>query len=138
MPYIIVNVMGRASERGNGSLWIDGHPFSLIKNGQVINIGAGVHNVKYVPTLKKSEWSTTATFGANTVMIANVLDDDFAPPKFETYDVNDAKLAELKELEAKQKEESKKAESKLSIGGIVKVIVAILVIGLIASACGFI
>ncbi len=137
MPYIIVNVMGRASERGNGSLWIDGHPFSLIKDGQVINIGTGVHNVKYVPTLKKSEWSTTGTFGANTVMVANVLDDDFAPPKFETYDVNDAKLAELKELEAKQKEERKKAESSSGFG-IGKVIVAAVIVGIIAAACGFI
>lgn len=135
MPYIVVSVMGRASKDGNGSLWIDGHPYSLIKDGQVIYVGSGVHSVKYVPTLKKSEWATTVTFGAKTVMVANVLDEDFAPPKFETYDVTDEKLTELKELETKQKQEREKASSGFGIG---KVIVAAVIVGIIAAACGFI
>lgn len=135
MPYIVVNVMGQVSKTGNGSLWIDGHPFSLIKDGQVINVGTGVHSVKYVPTLKKSEWATTVTFGAKTVLIANVLDEDFAPPKFETYDVTDEKITQLKELEAKQKQEKEKSESGFGIG---KVIVAAIIVGIIAAACGFI
>ncbi|MBE6626252.1 MAG: hypothetical protein E7628_03580 [Ruminococcaceae bacterium] len=135
MPYIVVNVMGNASKTGNGSLWIDGHAFPLIKDGQVINIGTGVHSVKYVPTLKKSEWATTVTFDSNTVLVANVLDEDFAPPKFETLEVTDEKIAELSELTNKQKTENDQNSSGFGLGG---VIVAAIIVGIIAAACGFI
>lgn len=128
--------MGAASKTGNGSLWIDGRPYSFIKDGQVIPIGSGTHSIRYVPTLKKSEWTTTVTFGSNTVLIANVIDEDFSAPKFETYDVTNEKLAELEELSKKQKEEKEKEDSTPSVSGVAKVIGVILVVLVIAAACG--
>lgn len=108
MPYIVVNVMGRVGAGGNGSLWVDGFPHSHIKNGEVIYVSEGYHSVKYVPTLKKTEWTTSANFTYSTVMTANVVDEDFSSPDFRTHI---ADTDELTELENKRQSDMKSEAS---------------------------
>ena len=139
MPYIVVNVMGAASKTGNGSIWVDGHPNSLIKDGEVIYVSSGTHSIKYVPTLKRSEWTTAISFDSNTVVIANVIDEDFSSPRFESHTVTNQKISELEELRKKQKEDKEKEDKsdgiKSCLFTILKIVGVLLVIGLIISTC---
>lgn len=115
MPYIVVKVGGYVRDTGNGSLWVDGFPYSHVKQGYVIRVSEGYHSIKYVPTLKKTEWTTSVNFYSNTVMEANVIDEDFSSPSFTTHLASDDELSQLErmidsqELQniAKNKEQSK-------------------------------
>lgn len=105
MPYIVVKVGGYINPNGNGSLWIDGFPHSHVKNGKIIYVSAGPHSVKYVPTLKGSEWTASANFTQNTVMDAFVINENYSAPNFSTHiaDPN-----ELLEIEAKVEAQNNK------------------------------
>lgn len=98
MPFVVVKVMGRVSDVGNGTFYVDGRGYYQVKNGLVIYVSEGSHSVKYRTTLKGTESTASTYFDTNTVMIANVIDEDFSVPDFRTH-LADAN--ELKELENK-------------------------------------
>ncbi|MBP3328600.1 MAG: hypothetical protein J6L91_06790, partial [Clostridia bacterium] len=85
MPYIVINVMGRVSSTGNGSFYVDGCPYYHVKNGLVIRVSEGSHSIKYRTSLKNTESTASTYFDTNTVMIANIIDEDFSAPDFRTH-----------------------------------------------------
>lgn len=97
MPYIIVKVGGHVDYNGgNGSLWVDGFPHSHIRDGAIIPVSEGSHSIKYVPTLKGTEWTVSSTFTQNTVMEAYVIDENFSAPSFTTHIASESELARIR------------------------------------------
>lgn len=95
MPFIKVNVMGRVSPNGNGTFYVDGRGYYNVKNGLVVYVSEGSHSVKYRTTLKGTESTASTYFEENTVMIANIIDEDFSAPDFRTHIASVSELQEL-------------------------------------------
>ncbi|MBQ7043852.1 MAG: hypothetical protein IJN78_04515 [Clostridia bacterium] len=95
MPFIKVNVMGRVSPNGNGTFYVDGRGYYNVKNGLVVYVSEGSHSVKYRTTLKGTESTASTYFEENTVMIANIIDEDFSAPDFRTHIASASELQEL-------------------------------------------
>lgn len=115
MPFIKVNVMGRVSPTGNGTFYVDGRGYYQVKNGLVIYVSEGSHSVKYRTTLKGTESTASTYFDTNTVMIANIIDEDFSAPDFRTHIADASELQELQnkvdtQLQAERASEAKEKE----------------------------
>lgn len=115
MPFIKVNVMGRVSSVGNGTFYVDGRGYYQVKNGLVIYVSEGSHSVKYRTTLKGTESTASTYFDTNTVMIANIIDEDFSAPDFRTHIASASELQELQnqidaQLQAERASEAKEKE----------------------------
>ncbi len=95
MPFIKVNVMGRVSNVGNGTFYVDGRGYYQLKDGLVIYVSEGSHSIKYRTSLKGTESTASAYFERNTVMIANVIDKDFSAPDIRTHIADENELQEL-------------------------------------------
>ena len=97
MPFIKVNVMGRVSPIGNGTFYVDGRGYYQVKDGLVIYVSEGSHSVKYRTTLKGTESTASTYFDTNTVMTANIIDEDFTAPDFRTHIASADELMELQD-----------------------------------------
>lgn len=92
MPYIVVKVMGRVSNIGNGSFYVDGCPYYQVKDGTIIYVQEGSHSIKYRTTLKSTESTASAYFDYNTVMYANIIDEDYCAPDLRTHAASESEL----------------------------------------------
>ncbi|MBQ8784305.1 MAG: hypothetical protein IJZ57_11105 [Clostridia bacterium] len=131
MPYIVINVMGRVSNTGNGSFYVDGCPYYRIKNGFVIRVSEGSHSIKYRATLKNTESTASTYFNSNTVMIANIVDEDFSAPDFRTHLAEERELKELEDKLSSQDLEQKfeeKREAKKGKGHTIRIIIGVIVV----------
>ena len=95
MPFIKVNIMGRVNPNGNGTFYVDGRGYYNVKDGLVVYVSEGSHSVKYRTTLKGTESTASTYFEENTVMIANIIDEDFTAPDFRTHIASASELQEL-------------------------------------------
>lgn len=132
MPYIVIKVGGYVNYNGgNGSLWVDGFPYSHVKNGEIIYVNVGPHSVKYVPTLKGSEWTASANFTQNTVMDAFVINENYSAPSFSTHI---ADYSEILEIEAKydaqnnKKKAHEKKDKKMTLWYVPRCIIGIAIV----------
>lgn len=131
MPYIVINVMGRVSSTGNGSFYVDGCPYYHVKNGLVIRVSEGSHSIKYRTSLKNTESTASTYFDTNTVMIANIIDEDFSAPDFRTHIATESELRELEDRISSQDLEKtfeNKRKEKKDRGHTIRIIIGVIIV----------